>query len=632
MLPLRKWRRPLSPADYDAWYVYSKGDKPFRSLHATRERQADGSLRYTVTTRTLVDFLGQRQEMLRKFECATTDTLGPRSCRLESRGQSGVLSAEGHVEGEELVLAFAQGEAHFERRISLAKKPIFSSCLADELAARSDTEGEITLHVIDVDSWLTGQVTAKRLADVGDLARWEVASETIHDLAGTWLLQPDGTLDRVEETDSIVLRRATLESAAQLEYFTYADRDLLMFPLDRDLPFPERLRSITVRLRWQDTNPEMLQLEDAHQQIVRQNHDGKDHEVVLRLTRPVDVASPVELPVSDPKLARYLEETHFVRPRDESIHRQAMKWTEGATTTLEAAGKLSHEVWNYLDGGELVAETLSGPEVLACRKGKCSEYSTLFASLARSVGVPTRIALGMRLVGGRWVGHMWCEAWVGQWIPLDASADEVGGSPALLKLTHSDTVLGTQAARWAVAKTLEISVVDVERDRQRPSHLTTGIVRERYTNADFLCRITAPSAEWRLEDKSTPGVATIRFRPPPGEEGGKAPLVHFVAFGLPAKIGPQPILAGRRAHFASQYKDFKVLAEGDQMVGADAGRRLEFVHQVSQDKTIKTTEILWTHGRSGYLLNLIADEQAHDAVLKQFEALLGSFELLPSDE
>ena len=46
------------------------------------------------------------------------------------------------------------------------------------------------------------------------------------------------------------------------------------------------------------------------------------------------------------------------------------------------------------DGGTLIPETLSGPEVLQCRNGKCSEFSTLFASLARSLGIPTRIVLG----------------------------------------------------------------------------------------------------------------------------------------------------------------------------------------------------------------------------------------------
>ena len=82
--------------------------------------------------------------------------------------------------------------------------------------------------------------------------------------------------------------------------------------------------------------------------------------------------------------------------------------------------------------------------------------------------------------------------------------------------------------------------------------------------------------------------------------------------------------------FASQYKDFEVLTDAAETVGFMKGRRFVFRRQdpESNDKKIKTTEILWTHERSGYLLNLIAEESRHDAVLKQFEVLLSSFEKL----
>ena len=619
-----------APQDYDAWYVGSIRDVPFSSLHTTKQRQADGTIRFTHETRSLVDLLGQRQELRKKFECVVSQSLEPISCHFESHGQSGAATARGHVEGREFVMSFERGTSRFERRIALTGKVIFSPCLADALAAQGDSQGPVSLNVITIGSWVSGSVTGQRLADADDLARWRVKGEAVSDHNGTWFLNSDGTLQRAEFSRSFVVKRGTAQEAARLKYLKHSDRDLLIFPVEQDLPFPERLRSMTVRLRWKDAPPEKLQLEDSRQRIVRQSHDENQHDVELRLGQPVDVQLPPPVPVLDPSFAPYLAQTHYIRPNDPAIRDQAQKWTAGSATTMVAVQRLSHEVWSYLDGGDLVAETLSGPEVLACRKGKCSEFTTLLASLARSVGVPTRVALGMRLVAGRWFGHMWCEVWVGQWIPVDATADEVGGSPALLKLTHSETVMGTQAARWAVAKSLEIKVVEVEQDPKLRSHLKTGIVRQCYTNADFACRITAPTPDWRLEDKSTPGVVTIRFEPPGDHKGGK-PLVHFVAFGLPGKLDASTLVNGRRTLFASKYKNFEVLTDATETVGSMKGRRLVFRRQDSEsnEKKIKTTEILWTHERSGYLLNLIAEESMHDAVLKQFEALLSSFERLP---
>jgi len=43
---------------------------------------------------------------------------------------------------------------------------------------------------------------------------------------------------------------------------------------------------------------------------------------------------------------------------------------------------------------------------------------------------------------------------------------------------------------------------------------------------------------------------------------------------------------------------------------------------------MKTTEVVWARGSSGYLLNLIAEEAAHDKVVEDFYRLLRSFEAL----
>jgi hypothetical protein len=133
--------------------------------------------------------------------------------------------------------------------------------------------------------------------------------------------------------------------------------------------------------------------------------------------------------------------------------------------------------------------------------------------------------------------------------------------------------------------------------------------------------------DWKLEDKSTPGVVLIQFKAP-GEFKADEPLIHFVAFGLPTRIDPAILVNVRKARFAALYQAFEVLVDEKRPVGAMNGRRFVFRRDDSKtrDRKIKTTEFLWTGDRSGYLLNLIAPESTHDAVLAQFDALLASFE------
>jgi len=60
-------------------------------------------------------------------------------------------------------------------------------------------------------------------------------------------------------------------------------------------------------------------------------------------------------------------------------------------------------------------------EVLRTRQGDCNEHSVLFAALARSVGVPTRVAVGLVWSDEleRFAFHAWPEVHCGEWVAVD---------------------------------------------------------------------------------------------------------------------------------------------------------------------------------------------------------------------
>ena len=301
---------------------------------------------------------------------------------------------------------------------------------------------------------------------------------------------------------------------------------------------------------------------------------------------------------------------------------------------LDAVRALSSWINGYVEA-TMIAETLTGPEVLERKVGKCSEYSTLFASMARSVGIPARVVLGERLMGGQWMGHMWNEAYVGAWIPVDASVNEVGDTCSLLKFIHSDTVTGTQPLRWKLTESIEISVTSFE---TRPPELAgvfeTGIDGPVYTNADYACRITASVPEWVIEDASGPGNATVRFKVP---DAGNV-LVHFVAFVLPPGTKAKVLTTARLNQFRANYPGFELLADephvvngaSDQTSGHVSGHMIRFARTGGGDSPDRfvTTEFVWTIGGYGYLMNLLAPAALHDAHLANVEATVAAFEAL----
>ena len=61
-------------------------------------------------------------------------------------------------------------------------------------------------------------------------------------------------------------------------------------------------------------------------------------------------------------------------------------------------------------------------EVLDSREGDCTEHAVLLTALLRRAGRPARVAYGFVLLGDRFSGHAWTEAWLeGRWQWLDPS-------------------------------------------------------------------------------------------------------------------------------------------------------------------------------------------------------------------
>ncbi|TFG36514.1 MAG: transglutaminase domain-containing protein, partial [Desulfobacterales bacterium] len=72
------------------------------------------------------------------------------------------------------------------------------------------------------------------------------------------------------------------------------------------------------------------------------------------------------------------------------------------------------------------------------RMGDCNEHAVLFAALARSAGIPARIAAGVTFHEGAFYYHAWNEVCVdGQWLSLDTTRDQL---PA--DLSHIRFVIG----------------------------------------------------------------------------------------------------------------------------------------------------------------------------------------------
>jgi transglutaminase-like putative cysteine protease len=108
----------------------------------------------------------------------------------------------------------------------------------------------------------------------------------------------------------------------------------------------------------------------------------------------------------------------------------------------------------------------SAREVLRTRIGDCNEHTALFVALARSVGIPSRIAVGLAFVRGAFYYHAWPEVYIddgaarGMWLPVDPTFNQFPADATHLRLARGG--LDKQAAIIPLIGRLTITVIDVE--------------------------------------------------------------------------------------------------------------------------------------------------------------------------
>ncbi len=628
LLALHVYAASVPTQERDLWYVVSHRGEPIASVHVEVTLLEDGSLRYAWTSRNSVNFLGQEQETTVSTELLVSAELRPLSLRSETSALSGGSTIRGELVGDVLSwTSLMDGEESSSETPTDGEHPlIFDSCLAEWLTRQPESPAAVTVQVIDDSTWELATLSATPQPSEGGEAVWRVEPLDGSYAMTLWVGADGFERQRVYESLEVQMTRSSEEEASQIKASDQTGGTVLSFPVEPPIKAPHLLTDLTVELRWDAIPFADFELEDDRQRLLEYSLEGTSARALVNIFAPDPVEGELPFPVQKEGFEATLAETEYIKPQHPDIQEVAARVTQGKSTALEAVEALSAWVFDYVDA-TLIVETLSGPQVLARKVGKCTEYSTLFASLARSSGIPTRLALGERMVGGQWGGHMWNEVYVGRWIPVDASVNEVGASLALLKFIHSDTVTGTQPLRWALTESLEIRVADYSATEAPLSgQYETGIAGSAYTNAEFECRLTAPRSEWLLHDATgAGGNVTIRFEIP----GAESAFIHFVAFPIPAGLEAKALAESRIGMFSPSYDGFEVEINKPVVVNDASGHTTCF-RGVAKGSEVESgiTEYVWTQGSFGYLLNMIATKAEHDEQLAEFEALLGSFEFL----
>jgi transglutaminase-like putative cysteine protease len=297
----------------------------------------------------------------------------------------------------------------------------------------------------------SGLTTTSWMTDTGEVVREEspLGLITVRETAQT--AQTMGISGRVRDD---LLRAAAIEPTA-------------LRAENARIPEPRDVRRIQLRLDGADLSTlRPAGAQDDAMEGAGQTVDGN----VVTIQDPQTLqAGP-----ADPSAARYLDPEALIESDDPDIHAEAMSAIGNATSPRDKAERITRHVNAILDKKPTVSLP-SAREVLRTKIGDCNEHTALFVAMARSVGVPARIAVGLVFIHGAFYYHAWPEVYLdetpggrgprsnerrGLWLPVDPTLNEFPADATHVRLARGG--LDKQVVILPLIGKLKIAILDLD--------------------------------------------------------------------------------------------------------------------------------------------------------------------------
>lgn len=477
------------------WHgVYYRGEKI--GFTVRQVVPVDGGFELQEDGRLQMSLLGATTSTRLRTTAIVDEAFGLRSFDFELDPGTGPVRVRGQLDGLRLSLeTITPAGSRLETR-ELAAPPVLALSLGRRLASTGlDTGAVHEWMVFDPATLqhapLVARVGERGLVAMGHTRQRVPAYEVSIRFAGletTAWVTGTGEVIREESPLGMITMRESADLAPRMAVVSGRARtDLLdaaaVVPAMKGrIDEPRDVRRIRIRL----SNADLSAFE-----IGGLNQSFADGVVELRDPREI-AAGP-----ADPAASSYLAAEPLIESDDPAIRDEALRAIAGAADTRSRAERLVRHVNALLEKKPTVSLP-SASEVLRTRVGDCNEHTALYVAMARSAGIPSRIAVGLAFTRGAFYYHAWPEVYIdegrgrGLWLPVDPTFNQFPADAMHLRLARGG--LDRQAAILPLVGRLEMTVLDLDLD---PAALANQVLvgRKAADRAPISLPIPRPTAE-----------------------------------------------------------------------------------------------------------------------------------------
>jgi hypothetical protein len=379
---------------------------------------------------------------------------------------SGVVrfNLSGRVEGDELLLETKRGKTKRTQRIRLSSTPMMGACVGYFLKSKEIRVGEeFKVPLFDPSTTAQKEVVVKVVArEPITINRirynaYRLETEMWGKLLTSWVDERGTTLKEEGFMGFTILKSSAAAAPRDIEAQGEVDfYDAASIKVDRRLPEPSRINYL--KLQFEGINNAAL---DPN---VINGGRQRFHEGVMEISRE---GLPSQTPFALPYHGHGEGMEVFLKPEFniESDDREIVEKARGISGTernpVVVSKRLSTWVYHNLEKRPVVSVP-SALEVLRTGVGDCNEHATLLTALLRASGIPARLSIGLVYTRGKFFYHAWTEAYLGKWVSMDATVNQMPVDATHVKLVEGN--LDRQAEIAGLIGELKLKVLDYRYD------------------------------------------------------------------------------------------------------------------------------------------------------------------------
>jgi transglutaminase-like putative cysteine protease len=491
--------------DRDEWFTVYQGETPVGTIHSTVvEIQKKGGGRnalFKIRNEMASASVTAGKQLANRFYSEETIDGNLRLQSFETEADIGGRSVKmsGKIQDEMIGVEITTGGANgrkVAKQVALPLGCIPMSLLPIFLASfdppTSGSRGVCTVSY-ESDDITVGRTWAEAPEASGTAWVYRIKSPGY---GATLTMTRDGkVLEEVQPTLGIVTRR--VKNGQPPDPAAWDPTGSNIVPANMSLVGPEELRFLRIELVWKGIAPASLTLDSDMQSfspVVEKNGwfttvvtvkrktpqtpDTPGPAVSGKSTKPDGKTKPKNMPenkkttagkqarnsgIKDP--AAFLDGDSVILAGNPVIVKTA-KNIVGEETDPERRAELL-AVWIYKEirpDPRSWSKLRNAADVLKQRRGSAKHRALLFASMARSLGIPTKICCGKWYSFGAFVDHVWNEIYAGgAWRTIDASYPTRDEPPLIIKIAETAHTSGLSSVFPAIDATLSLRINDYGR-------------------------------------------------------------------------------------------------------------------------------------------------------------------------